>query len=570
MLLELSIRNFAIIADLNIRFGRGLTVLSGETGAGKSIIINAVNLLLGSRASATLIRTGAENAELEALFEVPQQSRVARLMDAAGYDPAEGLLVRRIISNADRHRVYINGRLATMQALGEITAHLASISGQHAHQGLLKEEAHLLVLDQFGGLMDARRQCGDQYDHLLPLIREEQELLRRRERQHEQVALLQFQQQELAAARPAPGEDDELEKERLRLKNGTALYQALEQCIHGLYSADGAVVEQLGAMAKTLGQMTRVDERLGERAGQLESFIYQVEDLTERLRDDLKQVDLDPQRLEAVEARLDTLNKLKRKYGGSLAAVLERADTIAEQLAAFETLDEAIERVRDDLQKGQQALCRSAAELTKRRGSAAEALAGRVEAELADLKMAGTRFAVDLQPLPAPREGSPHLLCDGRAVTETGADRAVFMIAPNVGEDLKPLAAIASGGELSRVVLALKAILAHGEALDTVVFDEVDAGIGGGTADGVGRKLAALARHHQVLCITHLPQIARYADHHMQIVKKVAKGRTHTTITPLNAEERVAEIARMLSGDAATATTLAHAREMLAERPAAN
>jgi DNA repair protein RecN (Recombination protein N) len=288
-----------------------------------------------------------------------------------------------------------------------------------------------------------------------------------------------------------------------------------------------------------------------------------VEDLAAHLRDYLKQIDLDPQRLEVVEARLDVLNKLKRKYGGSLDAVLERAEAIAEQLTAFDTLDDAIARVRSDLAQGQRELGRIAADLTARRQAAAQQLARRVEAELAALKMEGTRFTVDLQPLPPSREASPFLVCAGRGVTDTGSDRAVFMIAPNVGEAMKPLAAIASGGELSRVVLALKAILAHGEDLDTVVFDEVDAGIGGGVADGVGRKLAALAQHHQVLCITHLPQIARYGDHHFQIVKSVVKGRTRTTITPLDAEARVAEMARMLGGETPTATTVAHAREML-------
>lgn len=564
MLQELSIRNFAIIEDLTIRFDRGLTILSGETGAGKSIIINAVNLLLGSRASAALIRTGADSAELEALFHVPAHSRAAKAMAASGHEPAEGLLVRRIISRSDRHRIYINGRLATIQTLTAIAGHLASISGQHSHQGLFKEEEHLLVLDQFGGLLDLRGEYASQYGRILPLIGKERALLLEQARQGEQMELLGFQHREIEAAGVSIGEDEILEKERRKLKNGELLYQTVHQCVDGLYSGDGAVVEQLGGLGDMMAKAGEIDEQLSAKVGEIQALTYGVEDLAANLRDYLKQINPDPQQLETAEARLDTLNRLKRKYGGSLAAVLDRQAEISRQLDEIETIDEALARVRAELDALHSRLCRLAGTLSTQRASAARQLSAKVERELGALKMPGTRFAVDLQPIPAAKDAGPYLCCDGHGLSETGQDRATFMMAPNVGETIKPLASIASGGELSRVVLALKAILAHNDTLQTVVFDEVDAGIGGAVADGVGQKLANLARHHQVLCITHLPQIAKYGDRHFRIVKGVAKGRTFTTIISLDVEERIEELARMLGGEKITSTTLDHAREMLA------
>jgi DNA repair protein RecN (Recombination protein N) len=566
MLLELSIRNFAIIEDLTIRFESGLTILSGETGAGKSIIINAVNLLLGSRVSAGLIRAGADNAELEALFDIPPQNALGRLMREAGFDPGEGLMIRRIISNSDRHRIYINGRLSTMQMLSGLTTHLASISGQHAHQGLLQEETHLEILDQFGDLAGLRTEYEAVFQAIQPLLNQERNLLHRQAHQAEQLELLRFQHQEIALAALVPGEDEDLELERLRLKNGEQLFQQVQMCIDGLYSGDGATVERLGQMAKILEKAARIDGALEQRVTDLTELVYQAEAVALQLRDYLKRIDLDPRRLEAVDARRDQINKLKRKYGGTLADIIALKAKLEVQLQETENIEGAIEQVRAELNILRERLVRLAERLTESRRQAALRLSRQVESELAELKMAETRFEVDLQPLTTTKETSPYLTHQGHALGECGADRAAFMLAPNVGEVIKPLAAIASGGELSRVVLALKAILAHTDALETVVFDEVDAGIGGGVAEVVGKKLEALARHHQILCITHLPQIAKYGRHHFYISKHVSQGRTHTTIVPLDAQGRVEEIARMLGGEKITAVTRKHAREMLSCR----
>ncbi len=563
MLKELSIRNFAIIDDLHIRFDAGLTILSGETGAGKSIIINAVNLILGSRASTDMIRTGAESAELEALFDVAPQSRTAQTAADMGYDMTEGLLVRRVISRAEGNRSYINGRLATLQVLSAITENMASISGQHAHQGLLKEDQHLLMLDQFAGLMTQRAAVSALVREIIPDLKHLRELQARQARQAELTELLQFQQKEIAAAGIAPGEDRELEQERTRLKNAGALVEAVQGGVDTLYSASGSVAERLTEVRRNLERMGRIDPQVGAKAEACAEIVYRVEDLVEELRAYLKSVEFNDRRQEEVEERLDALNRLKRKYGGSLEAVLEKLASSTAELSAIENISTGIAAVEDRLRERHAATARQAAALSKKREAAAKRFAARVAAELSTLKMADTEFAVALSATPADPDTDPHLVVGTHAVSESGIDRAVFTIAPNVGETLKPLVAIASGGELSRVVLALKSILAASESVATIVFDEVDAGIGGAVAEVVGRKLAALARHHQVICITHLPQIAKFGDQHFKISKHVASGRTRTAITLLSADDRTREIARMLGGEKITRVTLEHARELL-------
>jgi DNA repair protein RecN (Recombination protein N) len=563
MLKELSIRNFAIIDDLHIDFLDGLTILSGETGAGKSIILNAVNLLLGSRVSAELVRTGAESAELEALFQISSTSKVARIMSANGYDPTEGLLIRRLISRSDNNRVYVNGRLATLGLLTTITENLASISGQHAHQGLLKEDQHLLILDQFGGLMALRRQVYDLYHQILPLIDKLNRLEAIRKRQGEQRELLEFQRKEITAADLTPGEDEALEQERLRLKNAEALYQTVYSSIEALYGASGSVIERLLEVKKNLTTAGQIDSQLKTTAESLASASYQIEDLTDELRAHLNLIQMDDQRLETVEERLDTLNKLKRKYGGSLEAVFSQLETIADELSKVENISHQIREIEENLAKLHDQLTRQVLELSQKRAQAAKKLAVKVVAELGSLNMSQTQFQALIQPIAADDKTNSYLSAQKHAITEAGIDRATFMIAPNPGEELKPLAGIASGGELSRVVLALKAILAETDAVETIVFDEVDAGIGGGTAEVVGRKLFELARHHQVICITHLPQIAKFGEHHFSISKHVNDGRTLTAIQLLNKEDRTREIARMLGGEEITQTTLDHARELL-------
>lgn len=563
MLQELSISNFAIIDDLRISFSGGLTILSGETGAGKSIIINAVNLLLGSRAMATLIRSGQESAELEALFHIKDQPGIVQIMKKNGYDPAEGLLIRRIISRKDRHRIYINGRLATIGLLNLITENLASISGQHVHQGLLKEEQQLAIIDQFGGLMSDRNSVYQCFHEIVPLIRNLNDMKAKKDRQTEHIQLLEFQKKEIREAGLAPGEDAELEQERIRLKNSEALFQTARDSIEMLYDSQGAVVEQLSQVKTNLEKAALIDPLLGSSAKRISEMTFNVEDIAEELRNYLKKIEMDESRLGDVEDRLDVINKLNRKYGGSMDAVFLRLESIEQELLNLESLAEDI----SDAEKRLSILHNNLVELTtilsQKRKKAAKILAESVEKELASLKMPQTKFQVSFRTVPADISNDPYLTVETNVAYETGIDQIVFLIAPNVGEPLKPLSNIVSGGELSRVVLALKAILAQTEAVETIVFDEVDAGIGGGVAEVVGKKLAALAKRHQIICITHLPQIAKFGDHHFIISKHVSEGRTKTSINCLSISERIIEIARMLGGEKITQATLDHAREML-------
>ncbi|MCJ7615394.1 MAG: DNA repair protein RecN, partial [Desulfobacterales bacterium] len=519
--------------------------------------------LLGSRASTKLIRTGAETAELEALFKITPESKAFKILDEQGYKASEELLIRRIVSSGDRHRIYINGHLATIHMLSQATENLASISGQHAHQGLLKEDFQMMIIDQFGSLTPVRAKIYRLFHEIIPLIQKLQKLNNIKDRRAEHINLLEFQKKEILDASIKPGEDASLEQKRIRLKNGEELYRTVYSSIEELYSANGAVVERLVEVKKSLDKASAIDPELSSRANGLNEATFRIEVIAEELRTYLKIIPLDDKHLEEVESRLDILTRLKRKYGGTLEAVIEHLKNIDHELSGIENISDQINDTETKLSELHGKLSKSALDLSSKRSQTAKLLAKKVEEELVSLRMSGTRFKISLQTISASDNSDPHLVVNGNTITETGIDNATFLMAPNVGEDLKPMANIASGGELSRVVLALKAILAEKGSVETLVFDEVDAGIGGSVAEAVGRKLSKLARYHQIICITHLPQIAKFGDNHFSITKKVSQGRTTTSINPLNEKERIKEIASMLGGMEITKTTLDHAREML-------
>lgn len=563
MLREIAIKNFAIIDDLRVSFEKGLNILSGETGAGKSIIITALSTLLGSRADATMIRTGSDTAELEALFDLDPAGAAAGILEELGYDTADELLIRRILSKNDRHKVYINGRLATMQLLSRLTDSLAGISGQHEHQRLLKESEHLRILDQFGGLVRLRNSVSENYREIQPLIRDLESLKARKSKQSERLDLLGFQKKEIEAANLSPGEEESIKLLLKRLKNAESLYQTVGGGIEELYNRDGAVNERLKSVQKDIEKAAEVDAELARAAEALADAAIRIEDTVDHLRGYVEGIEFDPGKIEELESRIDTINRLKRKYGDSIEKILEYQDEIEKELAEIENIDGTIAETEAALAETRDQLCRLAAELSEKRRAAAEDLSEKMEEQLQSLKMEGTLFSVTFREN-RPAADTPEWLCmDGKAISERGAEQAVFMIAPNPGETPRPLSRIASGGELSRIILALKAVLADTEPVETVVFDEVDAGIGGEVAEVVGRKLSDLAGCSQVICITHLAQIARFGDHHFLITKAVRDGRTATCIDRLDESGRIEETARMIGGEAITDTTLAHAKELL-------
>lgn len=550
MLLTLSITNFAIIDRLEIEFGAGFNVLTGETGAGKSIVMDAIGLLLGDRASPELIRAGCEEATVEALFDLAGRADLQAVVAEAGFPAGDELVLRRIVSRGGRSRAYVNGSLATLLQLQPLAERLVAVCGQHEHQALLAREAHLPFVDRFGGheaLRDEYRQhftvWRETVGRLAALTAAERERAQR-------LDLLRYQLAELDGARLRAGEEEELEAERLLLLNAGRLAAVAGGGYETLYAADGAVCERLGRLAGELEGVAAVDPLLGEAAETVRQALYALEDVATRLRDHLGRISFEPGRQEEVEARLALLAALKRKYGACVAAMLDCRAAVADELDRLEHAEETRAQLEAERDRLQTALRETGARLGAARRAAGERLSAAMQRELAELAMTGAQFALQLAPLPEPGPD--------------GLERGEFVLAPNRGEALLPLTRVASGGELSRLLLALKRVAPGQEQVPTLIFDEVDAGIGGVTATAVGEKLRAVSRTAQLLCVTHLAQVAAGADRHFRVVKREVDGRTVTAVEPLRDEERVQEMARMLGGARVTESTLAHARELIA------
>ena len=561
MLVQLNISNFAIINHLETRFRPGLNILTGETGAGKSIIINAVNLILGGRASSDLIRTGSEEARVEALFNIPEKHSINELLSGLGL-PFDGeLLIQRTISREGRNRVNINGSMATLQMLSKLGLSLISISGQHEHQWLLRPENHLYLLDEFGGLNEEREALAESYrSH--QTLKEDLKGLEREIREGEQrQELSAFQADEIRRADVKNGEDGLLIEEKNRLRHAEMLMQIVAESYQTLYENEDAVISSLSQCMKKIETGIEADRRLLPIKDAIASARVELEEAALELRNFQKSITIDPDRLEHIEERLQLINRLKRKYGSTIEEILKFEEALSQRIDHLELKRKTLEKVRMELNEIEKVVVSHAVALSMKRHNAAKKLQKAVEQELNRLDMGGTRFEAHFYPTKAGNRDEPKVDIGG--IRGDGYDNVELMISPNIGEELRPLSKIASGGELSRIMLALKTILARNASVETIIFDEVDSGIGGATAEVVGEKLHSLAQYHQILCITHLPQIASKGNTHYLVKKQVIDRRTQTVISKLNAEERLMEIARLLGGRTISKKTVAHAKEML-------
>ncbi|MFC0214219.1 DNA repair protein RecN [Paenibacillus chartarius] len=567
MLIELSIRNLAVIEHVHLHFKNGFHVLTGETGAGKSIIIDALSLVVGGRGTSELVRHGSEKAEIEALFELAADHPVWGILERLGIegDSSEPLLIRRDVTAQGKSSSRINGQLVNMTMLREIGSMLVNIHGQHEHQSLLDTDEHLHLLDMYGDadISPIKQAYASVYEQYTKLQRELHALESASQQSLQMLDLYRFQIEEISSAKLKEGEDASLSEEKRKLANAEKLFQNVSDAYDQLNGA-GRSLDTTRKAASKLRDIASYDSAvLGPLVEQIEAAFYQLEDAAYQLRNYRETIEFNPARLDQIESRLDVINTLRRKYGESIGDMLAYLAKIEREVGTIENKDDILQKLQGNARKLLAELSRHAAELSDRRRLVAVQLAAAIESELRDLHMERTKFEVGIA---YAEDARSELELGGMKVRfgKDGADQAEFLMAPNPGEPLRGLGKIASGGELSRIMLALKSIFARVDRIPVLVFDEVDTGVSGRAAQAIAEKLSRLSRSCQVFSITHLPQVACMADVHFYIHKEVEGGRTFTRVADLEAGRRAQELARMLGGVEVTETTLHHAQEMLA------
>jgi DNA repair protein RecN (Recombination protein N) len=568
MLIELSIENFAIIPRLELKFNQGLVIFTGETGAGKSIILDALELVIGGKSDPTNVRSGADHANLQAVFRIPSTNREtihAILQREDLLDDPNYIHVERDVRLEGRSSARVNGHSVSIGLLRELGSNFIDIHGQSEHLSLLDVRQHLGLLDRFSNIEEIISDYGLIFNELMGVRKELAGLLRSEQEITQRVDLLSYQIKEIEAARLSSNEEEEeLRNERTRLANAEGLAASVQMALTYLEGSSPdvpAINELVSKLIQSLQELLRLDP---SRKGLLEMADSSAANLAEMTRDLAMyrdQIEFNPRRLEEVEERMALLQSLKRKYGSEISSVLEYLMKAKAELDGITHAEERVDELGHRAEKLMRKLAEANQELTLRRKAAAEMLSRSIEAELADLRMSGARFEVEFKYIESP-DGVP--LEDGRTVAfdASGSDKIEFLVAPNPGEGLKSLVKIASGGETSRLMLALKNVLAQADAIPTLVFDEIDQGIGGRVGMTVGQKLWNLARQHQVFCVTHLPQLAAYGDQHFKVVKSIENGRTNTAVEILDGDQRRRELALMLGG--VTQGTLQSADEILA------
>ena len=577
MLKNLRIRNYALVEDLEVEFHPGLNVLTGATGAGKSIIVGAVNLILGERASSDVVRTGFDTAIVETTFKPKPDFVFKNLLSQLAIDcldhqdPADNtLIIRREVSSRGVSRCFANDRQITLGTVKVIGDRLADLHGQHEHQSLLNVARHIEYLDDFaqtgtrmgGDLNNLLASASQNYYRLKEKQKQLEESEKNRKLDQERKTLYDFQIKEIEKANLSSGEEERLIQDKKILENTEELYQLSSSIYQNLYEGEGSIQERLAISAKEMKRGSELDSRLKEPKEILDSSMIQLQELSrflERYKDSLE---FDPEKLEMIRERLNLINTLKKKYGNTIDEILTYAQKIKEDLNKIENKDQIIDELKEEIKRLSEIFKKDCLLLSQKRKTKAFDLAKKIQASLTGLGMDKTKFEVQI----TSREDENGLLeIDGRRyfADEKGMDRVEFFVSPNPGEELKPLAKIASGGEISRIMLGLKSILAKSDQVSTMIFDEIDVGIGGEVASAVGKSLKNLSSSHQVIVITHLQQIASQADHHFKVFKESLKRRTVTKIKKLKEGERVAEIARMISGETIGELALKQAFEMI-------
>ena len=555
MLTELRISNFAVLEQVTLTLDAGFTVLTGETGAGKSLLIDALSLLVGGRASSDQIRFGADEAQLEASFQIPSGHPIARKLRDQGILGEEDLqiVIRRVIARSGRNRVYLNGVMSPVHVLEEFGGTLLDIHGQHDQQSLLASQAQLDALDAFGRLHDVRGRYRTAHGEWTRLRQERDALAGKIQQVAQREDYLSFQRQELDDATLMPGEEEALQGERRRLGSSQRLNDLAAEVQERIQGEQGGILINLSLVERALGELAQIDPAMQGVVRIAADAKVLVREVADCLRGYADRLDNDPMRLTAIEDRLALIQKLKKKYGGTVEAVLETHRRVREELEGLQHSDEQLDRYNRLIHEGLQEVVRTARELTDKRTDAAKRMTKIVRRELDTLKMGQTQFTVQV------------LTGEGEHAYGTeGADRVEFVLSPNVGEPLKPLSRVASGGEVSRVMLALKSALAGADRVPVMVFDEIDTGVGGAVAAAIGIRLRELGRFHQVLCVTHLPQVASQANHHWCVEKSQVKNRTMTSVRLLSSIEQESEIARMLGGSTVTKKVRETAAELIA------
>ncbi len=566
MLSTLAIRDYALIERLEIEFGRGLNILTGETGAGKSIIVGALKMVLGERASTDKVRTGARKAWIEAMFEDANTASLSALLEAHDIESMPGLILRREIGRT-HSRAFINDTPATLPLLRQVAAHLIDLHGQHEHQSLLRTETHIQLLDNFGRLGGLQSRYRKAYSAVADLLEQRRQITGEQEGLQAQKERLAFEIDEIDEVGPQPAEEEKLEEQCRRLEHAERLFSSTASLYEMLYARESSTSDQLVIARNELQALARIDHSFATVLEEIRSAHIAVEEAASFLQEYNAHVEFSPDRLERIRARLGDLDRLKRKYGGTLASVALHRAHLGERLDLAENYDAALQRIDEEIRQAQEVLSSAALRLSEKRHEVAERIEGDIAAELAKLGIADGRLEVRFE-RKSDTSGWIRLAVAGQpdacfTAYANGMDQVSFYISTNVGEMPKPLARVVSGGEISRIMLALKTILARSDRLPVLVFDEIDSGISGVVAAKVAGSLRALARYHQVIAITHLPQIAAQAEAHFLVEKQVSGHRTATSIRRLEQAERAEHVAALFAGTALTTTTLESARELM-------